>query len=328
MAHEIEIVDGVARMFYAGEVPWHGLGTRVEHALTSEEAIVAAGLDWEVELRPLYSGRTLRTAKRVDRFLAISRTSDNKVLGVATERYTPLQNKEAFTFTDSLVKDGVMRYVTAGSLMGGRKVWLLGQMEGDWRINGEQYCQYILLTAGHDASTVVDILPTNERVVCHNTLQWALAAGPAAAREFRIIHNPALPTKLEAARKALEITTEAFRNLQELLEVAQQHTLEAEQVKVVTEGLFGSLDEATKGQRAKAIETFQAIYAAESALNGETAYAMVNAIAGYADHSKRYHGDSEQRAESRLLSTIVSTGGAYRFKAKGIDLVKKVAQIS
>jgi len=43
MSHEVE------SMFSAGEVPWHGLGVRVENCLTSREAIVAAGLDWEVE---------------------------------------------------------------------------------------------------------------------------------------------------------------------------------------------------------------------------------------------------------------------------------------
>ena len=29
MAHELEIVDGNAQMAYVGDLPWHGLGTKV-----------------------------------------------------------------------------------------------------------------------------------------------------------------------------------------------------------------------------------------------------------------------------------------------------------
>ena len=45
MAHNIE------SMFYTREKPWHGLGTMVQEAPTSSEALRLAGLDWTVEGR-------------------------------------------------------------------------------------------------------------------------------------------------------------------------------------------------------------------------------------------------------------------------------------
>ena len=40
----------VESMFYAGrEKPWHGLGTQVEEAPTSADALRLAGLDWTVQ---------------------------------------------------------------------------------------------------------------------------------------------------------------------------------------------------------------------------------------------------------------------------------------
>ena len=48
MAHEVEIVDGVAQMAYAGELPWHGLGVPVSNDLTPMQMMQKAGLDWEV----------------------------------------------------------------------------------------------------------------------------------------------------------------------------------------------------------------------------------------------------------------------------------------
>ena len=41
------------RMAFVGEVPWHGLGNRVPDPVGAAEMIKAAGLAWEVELRPL-----------------------------------------------------------------------------------------------------------------------------------------------------------------------------------------------------------------------------------------------------------------------------------
>ena len=48
MAHNIN------SMMYVGEKPWHGLGTKVEEAVTSAEAITLAGLDYSVEKKPIY----------------------------------------------------------------------------------------------------------------------------------------------------------------------------------------------------------------------------------------------------------------------------------
>ena len=38
----------VETMFYTREKPWHGLGTRVEEAPDSREALRLAGLGWRV----------------------------------------------------------------------------------------------------------------------------------------------------------------------------------------------------------------------------------------------------------------------------------------
>ena len=39
----------VESMVYTREKPWHGLGTKVEEAPTSADALRLAGLDWNVE---------------------------------------------------------------------------------------------------------------------------------------------------------------------------------------------------------------------------------------------------------------------------------------
>ena len=111
MAAEVE------SMFYVREAPWHGLGTRVEDALTSEEALKLAGLNWDVVQEKIYTGN----GAAVNDCYANIRSSDRKVLGVVSGRYQIVQNRDAFAFTDGLLGKGV-RYETAGSLKEGRKI--------------------------------------------------------------------------------------------------------------------------------------------------------------------------------------------------------------
>ena len=111
----------VETMMYVREKPWHGLGTMVEEAPTSADALRLAGLDWTVERKPLQ----VCGGRKVDGFYANVRDMDGAVLGVVSDRYKVVQNVDAFAFTDSLIGgDTPVRYETAGSLMGGRKIWL------------------------------------------------------------------------------------------------------------------------------------------------------------------------------------------------------------
>jgi hypothetical protein len=55
MAHELEIVNGKAKMVYAGAVPWHGLGKQISPDLTPDQVLAEAGLDWEVSKVPAFA---------------------------------------------------------------------------------------------------------------------------------------------------------------------------------------------------------------------------------------------------------------------------------
>ena len=45
----------VESMFYTRQKPWHGLGTMVEKAPSSIDALVLAGLDWSVLQKDVYT---------------------------------------------------------------------------------------------------------------------------------------------------------------------------------------------------------------------------------------------------------------------------------
>ena len=89
----------VESMFYTRTKPWHGLGVQVQEAPESKDALRLAGLDWKVYQREVYTDSGIR----IDGYRANVRNTDNRVLGVVTERYKIVQNEEAFAFTDALL---------------------------------------------------------------------------------------------------------------------------------------------------------------------------------------------------------------------------------
>lgn len=192
MAHEIE------NMFYNREVPWHGLGVRLEDPPTSEEALVASGLDWTVIQKPIYT-TTDGVSTPISGYRANIRDLDNKVLGIVTDRYKVVQNVEAFEFVDNLLGEGV-KFETAGSLFGGQKVWMLAILPNKYKALGDEIAPYLCFTNSHDGSGAIRVILTPTRVVCNNTLNIALKN---AQRSWNCVHKGNIQAKLEEARKTL-----------------------------------------------------------------------------------------------------------------------------
>ena len=159
----------VESMMYVREKPWHGLGEMVQEAPTSADALRLAGLDWRVDSKPVQ----VCGGRKVDGFRANVRATDGAVLGMVSDRYRICQNTDAFDFTDNLI-GGEVRYETAGSLQGGRKIWLLAKLP-DTFLLGDAVEPYLCFTNSHDGSSAIRVCMTPVRVVCQNTLNIALS---------------------------------------------------------------------------------------------------------------------------------------------------------
>lgn len=194
----------VETMFYTRETPWHGLGVKVEDAPTSLDAIVAAGLDWKVEPKSLFTADGV-----VDGWRANVRSSDKSVLGIVSGRYQIMQNEDAFAFTDYLIGTSDVRYETAGSLLGGKKVWLLAKMP-EVKILGDKVDPYLCFVNTFDGSGAVRVCMTPVRVVCQNTLNAALAG---ASKSWSIKHIGNIKAKIAEARDTLGFAERYMKQL-------------------------------------------------------------------------------------------------------------------
>lgn len=196
----------VESMFYTGEPPWHKLGTPVKEALSAADAIHAAGLDWSVDSQRAYT----QEGMPIEGWRVNRRTSDGAVLGVVSERYKIVQNAEAFSFVDSLL-DMDARFETAGSLRGGKRVWVMARLPEEYKVLGDPVTTYLTFTNGHDGSHAVQSVVSPVRVVCQNTLNYALAS---AARSWSMVHSMNIHSRMDEARHQLGIVSQYMQALE------------------------------------------------------------------------------------------------------------------
>ena len=205
MAHNISIKNGKAEMAYSGEQPWHGLGTRVEGLQTAQDMLRHAGLLWTVSTRPMMAMSMAGPLSiAVDDYRAIVRDDNDLVMGVASNRYVPIQNTQAGEVMDALVTEGGAHVEVAGALGQGERAWMLARIPGDFEVvKGDVVQPYALLAWGHDGKHGVAAKLTPVRVVCQNTLSMALGAKWSKTADVFIRHSGDVRIRIEYAQKAM-----------------------------------------------------------------------------------------------------------------------------
>ncbi|MBU5682065.1 DUF932 domain-containing protein [Blautia sp. MSJ-9] len=274
----------VESMFYTRTKPWHGLGVQVREAPESKDALRLAGLDWKVYQREVYTDSGIK----IEGYRANVRNTDNKVLGVVTERYKIVQNEEAFSFTDALLGKGV-RYETAGSLQEGKKVWLLARLPKEYIISGEQISPYLVFSNSHDGSAAVRVAVTPIRVVCNNTLNLALST---AKRSWAMVHTGNIKGKIHEAQETLFMAENYMSKLGKEFEELKRQKLSERQVKEYIELLL-PLEKTTSLVTAKNVKKLRDDLRARyydapdlQDVGGNNAYRFINAVSDFATHNE------------------------------------------
>jgi len=290
----------VETMFYTRVAPWHGLGVCVEETLNSQEALVAAGLDWNVIQRPLMTS----TYDPVPGYKANIRETDNSILGVVTDRYKVVQNQEAFAFTDALLGEGV-KYETAGSLNEGKRIWMLAKLPDKYIMEGEQIEPYLVFSSSHDGSAAIKVCMTPIRVVCQNTLNLAIGN---AKRIWSTIHVGDLARKMDDAHNTLLLAEKYMGRLGAEFSRLSKMRLSDAKVMEYIEMLLPMDDKPTDIHRKNILqirEDMKIRYFDAPDLKhvGKNAYRFVCAVSDFATHAKPLRETANYR-ENMFAKTI------------------------
>jgi len=245
MAHELTETDG---MFSAVQTPWHGLGVVTAGALSLDEALVTASLDWTVTKEPMYVMGAAGVTQVPNRW-AVVRSDVAEPLGVVGDGYRVLQNSEGFDMLGALLEGGEVEVETAGSLRGGRHVWALARLHRDLHIDGDEHVPYVLFTTSHDGSSSVKVATTPVRVVCMNTLRWALQG---ARSTWSVRHTASVADRVDEARKTLRLAWTFYDEFEHDVRYLMSRPVTEAQFEQVVQRTFPTPKDATDQQRARA----------------------------------------------------------------------------
>jgi phage/plasmid-like protein (TIGR03299 family) len=290
MAHLIET------MAYTNQVPWHGLGNRVEKNATIEEMIQAAGLDWRVDAMPLYyrgpatDDNDPDPRDMVKDFSVLVRSSDRKVLDVVGSRYIPTQNHEALGFFKEFVEAGGATMETAGSLKDGRMVWGLANLNSSFKLkNDDEVKGYLLVGCPHEQGKSLVIKFTTIRVVCNNTLTLALRKDSGI--EFRMNHRNSFDNAMiSKAKDTLGIARDQLGDFERNARILQSINISRDDAVRILAPVYQDDVEKPEtlisdpGKMNTRMRRVMDVLSRAPGAEPETAWGVLNAVTYYSDH--------------------------------------------
>ena len=306
-------------------IPWHGLGTPADGLMTAAELLDKAGLDWLVELRPLFVPGPKGQMVEVPEHFANVRVTDNSVLGVVGNRFTPVQQVESLSCLDAIVDSGEGKYDTAASLMGGKRVFISMVLPSHMEVRGDSspYDHYVTAINGHDGGQAFAVIRNTIRIVCKNTLDAAKAEGLA---RYSARHTKGVTEKVGEIREALDLTfkeLETFEVLANRLAALKVTEAKGKELllKVFPPTKTGTAEaDLAASHFAAALANWQGSETIDDKLRG-TGWRSYNAVAEYADFGLNF-----RKADNRALCIMTGTGPVGIAKAKALTLLRSAAK--
>ena len=307
-----ELMDKNA-MFYVGQTPWHGLGEKLEIAPNTKEALKLAKLDWEVHKAETAIKIGMHETSHVGimhrwkvsyhdtGYCCTFRFDEKKqpvILGHVSKKYEVLQNKDAFQPFDEVLLDRGYTYETAGAVKDGQRIWILAKAPDGTYIGDDALDQYVLLFNSHNGSTGVTMKPTAIRVVCNNTLEFALNRDSDSGISLR--HTTGVKDRLDTLTSALKSCEEDMEDAFMIMRRMQDADATKEVMDQYFEDVFPSLKyrdvEAYHPVTNRKIPNFakpqydklMGNFYCGAGNNGKSMWDAYNAVTEYVDHNKNY----------------------------------------
>jgi phage/plasmid-like protein (TIGR03299 family) len=308
MAHLVE------RMAYVGEVPWHGLGSKLEPGSSIDVWCKAAGLDWTVDERNVFGSERSEGGYKsyypIDGYKLLRRSDNGYPLGIVSDQYKVVQPPAVLDFFKGLAEAGQIRIETAGSLRLGKRIWALADTHQTSDFGGGDVLKrYVLLATGFTGDFATVAMHTAVRVVCNNTMQIALAGN---VERVSIPHNIKFDPKTVRSLLGLETSTVEFdRNVRQLISrnVSTDESLDFF-AGVYYDRSFSDVGNREQNKIAHLNLIRNAAPGQETETARGTAWGLVNAVTHYEDFSRPERGKG-----GRLLSAWFGEGRRIKKRA-------------
>jgi phage/plasmid-like protein (TIGR03299 family) len=340
MGHEIRENDTVISVRDAG---WHGLAKVLAEHVTPEEARKQA-FDWEPVTTPLYRAVPVvdedgpRTEYvEVDEVKAVERSDDGSFLGAVGKDYVPTTNKELTEVAEAVegVAAGEVRVETAGSLKGGRKVWMLLRLNEPIAVKGDPHgatIPFFALQDNKDGFGSFRGQALFTRIICDNTSQGADLEASKRGTEFTFRHTAGIKDRIEEAKGAIamwrhsvQVWNDLMNSLVDIKVTEQQKRLFLDQWSPT---MLPSKDLAVSDRVMTNIEAARGEFwgimnsVTSEGIDG-TAYGLVQAAVEFQQHVRGVRGaDEVARAESKFKRAYLDRNSLVTV---AVNLAREVA---
>ena len=294
MAHEITIrEDGFAEIAFVGDTPWHKLGQAINPDATIEEWQEQAGMNWTIESAPVSYVTQSNGLQVFPQQNVLHRSDTGAGLGIVSDRYHAVQPKQVLEFFRELVDVAGFKIQVAGTLKGGRRLWAIantGRFEEVAKDDG--IGSFLLLSTSCDRSLATTARFTSVRVVCNNTLSYAVGEENNTTVSFTHL-SKFDPAKMQERLMKGVSSFSAFMETARWLNT-QQMNVKASEAFLAT--LLEPINQVKDGDiREK--RQYQAILslfdggAKGAEMVGHTKWAMLNAVTEFYDHHQPSRSD-------------------------------------
>lgn len=328
MAHQIETHGNRSAAIFAREDAWHRLGTTMPDAFTAEEAMTIGHLGgWDVRKLPVTATEItehgVTTLEVPDQF-AVARTNPftraTEILGGPVgAAYAPIQNEEHCELLNALVDESGAHFDTAGSLRGGREVFVTMRIPHTMMVGGiDRVDLNIAALNNHVGRAAFRLLVTPVRVVCANTQAAALGNNVGV---FSIRHTVGARQAINDAREQLGLAFKYAEEFEAEAERMIQETMSDGEFRDIITREWGPLDDMGKRAADNAQATVDHLFKlwgeadTQSAIRN-TRWAAYQAVTEYVDHFIPVRGEGDEatvRAERVLTSTDLPAIKRYAF---------------
>jgi phage/plasmid-like protein (TIGR03299 family) len=290
MTHKLDHSAGAPAFAYVGDGAWHGLGKKLPEGRPIEEWLKAACLEWELHRLPVQYHFHGIPRTMADRFVLV-RSDTGDALSIVSGSYNIMQPNEVLEFYRDLVKEHGFALETAGALDGGRKFWALaktGRFDSIDQRCDDGVAGYVLLASSCDKSLATTAAFTSIRVVCQNTLSFAIEDIQNARRpQVKIPHH--LRFVPESVKKELGLFDTAWSDFLGKVRRMANYRMPSEDASQFFKALLLQKDKtALSVKAAREHQTITSLFKSapgqELATAQNTLWGAVNAVTYYVDH--------------------------------------------
>lgn len=294
---------------------WESIGTDVSESTTLDSVIARAGLDYEVEKRPITVAGTDIIIP--DKMVTIN-TATGTPFGVVSPKYQIVQNADAFDFVNYI--NGDLQFVKAGQTETGM-VYIIAKLPEQYVID-DKFTPYVIFRNSFNGRYPIQAAICPLRIVCQNQFTMAFKN---ADNTVSIRHSRNAEVKMREAQEVLRQTADHMNTLTTMAEqYATERITDVQFSSILNQFLPINADEMSPRQITGA-ETdrmsFMAAYNADDNANYRgTKWGVLNAFADYQTHKPNLRQTAKSN-ENRFVSVSFDPLAMHQF----MQIVNRVA---